>query len=440
MQQILVFLLAGGVGKRLRPLTEDRSKPAVPFGGVWRLIDFTLSNCINSGLSRIFLLTQYKSESLTRHIFNNWNFMRPHMGESINILPPQIRQTKDFYRGTSDAVYQNIYTLLREAPRDVLLVSGDHIYAMDYRPLIEAHHRQDADLTIATYPVTKTETKRFGVLRGDGDNRIQSFLEKPSEVPSIFAGEDGMYNGSMGVYVFKTSVLRRVLEEGPGVGRAFDFGGDIIPSMIDRDRVFLYPFKTDAWGHKAYWRDVGTLDSYFQAHMDLLGDKPAMLPHERNNWPLFHELTHNGPATVAGSGEGTIRKSIVGSGCRIEGDVNHSVLFPDVTIEKGARISHAVLMPGAHVEANAVVRDAILDKNARICSGCMLGMGPRMRTEGADQRLEYTKAGIVVVPKNEVVGFESQTFEKRKSKRFPRRVPKQGAWATSRGLKPNKTN
>ena len=177
MRQTIAFLLAGGEGTRLYPLTKDRSKPAVPFGGAWRLVDFTLSNCLHSGLSRIFVLTQYKSESLTRHLYNTWQFFRPTLGESINILPPQLRETRNFYRGTADAVYQNMYTILREGARDVLILSGDHIYAMDYRPFVAAHHESDADLTIATFPVPRQEAQRFGVLRAGDDRRVVDFQE-----------------------------------------------------------------------------------------------------------------------------------------------------------------------------------------------------------------------------------------------------------------------
>ena len=405
MRQIITFLLAGGEGSRLYPLTRDRSKPAVPFGGSWRLIDFTLSNCLHSGLSRVFVLTQYKSESLTRHIYNAWNFFRPTLGESLNILPPQLRETRDFYRGTADAVYQNIYTILREAPRDVLIVSGDHVYAMDYRPFLNFHHERNADLTIATFPALRGEAHRFGVLRGEQDGRVVAFQEKPKNLSRHFCNDDGHANASMGVYVFKTVALLRELEEGPGLGRRFDFGRDIIPPMAARDRVFLFPFRNGAAGQRAYWRDVGTLDSYFEAHMDLLGPQPRFNVNNPH-WPVIHAPEQIGPACFGGGASSAVRNSIVAGGCRVEGEVSDSVLFPNVTIEPGARVDHAILLPGAHVEGNAVVRNALLDKNVRVRRGTVIGIRPALIGGQYGRKVVYTPAGMAVVPKGEVVGPE----------------------------------
>jgi glucose-1-phosphate adenylyltransferase len=402
MGQTIAFLLAGGEGARLYPLTRDRSKPAVPFGGAWRLIDFTLSNCLHSGLHRIFVLTQYKSESLTRHIYNAWHFFRPTLGETINILPPQLRQTRDFYRGTADAVYQNMYTILREAPRDVVVVSGDHIYAMDYQPFVAYHHERDADLTIATFPVPRAEAHRFGVLTGERDGRVNAFQEKPKELSRIFASEEGTVNASMGVYVFKTAALVRELEEGPALGRRFDFGKDIIPGMVGRDRVFLYPFRKGAAGHRPYWRDVGTLDSYFQASLDLLGPQPLFDP--RNpEWPIIHAPDQVGPACFGCSLSTGVRNAIIGGGCRIDGEVTDSVIFNNVTVETGAHIDHAVLMSGVHIEANVVIRNALLDKGVRVSRGTVIGGRPGPLAAQCGRKVVYTPAGIAVVPKGEVV-------------------------------------
>jgi len=402
MKQTIAFLLAGGEGSRLYPLTRDRSKPAVPFGGAWRLVDFTLSNCLHSGLSRIYILTQYKSESLTRHLYNTWQLFRPVLGECINVLPPQLRQTRDFYRGTADAVYQNVYTILREAPRDVLIVSGDHIYAMDYRPFLAFHHERNADLTIATFPVARSEASRFGVLRGEADGRVVAFQEKPKELSKLFCGADGRVNASMGVYVFRTGALLAELEEGPGLGRKFDFGRDIIPGMIRKWRVYLYPFDRGAGGHRAYWRDVGTLDSYFQANMDLLGPRPAFDVHNCA-WPILHAHSQAGPALVGAGLGASVHNSIVAPGCRVEGEVRDSVLFSHVTVEEGACVERCVLMSGVHVEAKAVVRNAILDKGVRVRRGTVIGVGTTF-VAPSDGELTYTPRGVVVVPKNEVVG------------------------------------
>ncbi len=405
MGQTIVFLLAGGEGARLYPLTKDRSKPAVPFGGMWRLADFTLSNCLHSGLNRIYVLTQYKSESLTRHLYQTWQFFRPVLGESINVLPPQLRETRDFYRGTADAVYQNMYTIQREGARDVVIVSGDHVYAMDYRPFIAYHHENDADLTIATFPVPRAEAHRFGILRAREDGRVTSFVEKPKDLSHALPNEDGKINASMGVYVFKAQVLLRELLEGPAMGRKFDFGGDIIPGMINRERVFLYAFKKGALGHKAYWRDVGTLDSYFEANMDLLGPTPEFNIHNRQ-WPIIHAPEQTGPSILGGGSAGAVRNAIVAGGCRIDGEVSDSVIFPNVTIEAGARVSQAILLAGAYVEANTIVRNAILDKDVRIRRGTIIGAGSTMASARHGKKVVYTPAGVAVVAKGEVVGTE----------------------------------
>lgn len=405
MGQTIVLLLAGGEGARLYPLTKDRSKPSVPFGGMWRLADFTLSNCLHSGLSRIYLLTQYKSESLTRHLYQTWQFFRPVLGESINVLPPQLRETRDFYRGTADAVYQNMYTIQREGARDVVIVSGDHVYAMDYRPFLAYHHETDADLTIGAFPVPRSEAHRFGILRAREDGRVTTFVEKPKDLSHALPDEDGKVNASMGVYVFKAQVLLRELQEGPGMGRKFDFGGDIIPGMINRERVFLYPFKKGALGHKAYWRDVGTLDSYFEANMDLLGPSPEFDIHNRQ-WPIIHSPDQTGPSVLRGGSAGSVRNAIVAGGCRIDGEVSDSVIFSNVTIEAGARVSQAILLSGAYVEANTIVRNAILDKGVRIRRGTIIGAGSTLASAKHGKKVVYTPAGVAVVAKGEVVGAE----------------------------------
>jgi glucose-1-phosphate adenylyltransferase len=402
----IVFILAGGEGSRLRPLTDCRSKPAVPFGGSWRLIDFPLSNCLNSNLKQVYLLTQYKSESLTRHVYDTWGFLRPQLGESINILPPQLRQTQEFYRGTTDALYQNKYTIQRECPRDVMILSGDHIYAMDYRPFLARHHESDADLTIATYPVSRDEASRFGILCGDHQGRITCFKEKPVDVPAGFADAEGNYNASMGVYIFKSSVLLRELEEGPAMGRRFDFGRDIIPGMIDRDRVFLYPFTKSPGGKRSYWRDVGTLDSYYEATLNLLGPSPAFDLFNQA-WPMFHEATRNGPASVGTGGPGFIRNSIISPGCRINGNVSNSVISPNVRVAAGAKVSNSILLEGTVVESDAVVHGSIVDKHVWIQRGCTIGLEPRSPSGLSASKIQYTPAGISVISKGEVIQRET---------------------------------
>ncbi len=422
MPSEMVFLLAGGEGTRLYPLTKNCAKPAVPFGGMWRLIDFTLSNCLHSGLRRICILTQHKSESLTRHVTRAWRSFGSALGESIDLLPSSRKssslslparfpsslqgdsaaQREQLYRGTADAVFQNLDMVLREGARDVLILSGDHVYAMDYRPFLAFHRDRDADLTIAGCPVPAGEAFRFGILEAGADGRIRSFIEKPRKRSLLAPAEDGTVMASMGVYIFKTRTLLREGQERTPSARALDFGADLIPSLIGRERVFVYPYKNGPLGHTSYWRDVGTLDSYYDGHMELLGAAPAF---DLGNqaWPILHAPEQTGPSVFGGGAGHGARNSIVAGGCRIDGKVFDSVIAPQVTVEAGACVFRSILLPGVHVEAGARVRAAILDKRVRVYRGTILdaAASPIPCTYGG--KVTLTPRGIAVVGEGEIV-------------------------------------
>ena len=289
MKDVLAVLLAGGAGERLHPLTRDRAKPAVPFGGIYRIIDVTLSNCLNSACRRILVLVQYKSHSLTRHIQSSWNLFRPELGEVIEVIPPQQRVNSSWFLGTADAIYQNLYFIDQEHPKEVLILSGDHIYKMDYMKMLEYHRGSGADLTIAAIGVPVNEASRFGVLETDNDGRVVGFAEKP-EHPKPMPGNEDMAYASMGIYVFNTDILRKVtLADADNPSSSHDFGKDIIPRMIEESRVFAYKFvdENKEGTHKEiqYWRDVGTIDAYWEANIDLVEVDPLFNLYDQA-WPI----------------------------------------------------------------------------------------------------------------------------------------------------------
>ena len=275
MKNVMAVVLAGGKGSRLEPLTRDRAKPAVPFGGGYRIVDFALSNCLNSGLKKLILLTQYKAMSLDRHVNNGWRrYFCSEMGDFIDVMPPQQRIDENWYKGTADAVYQNIYAIEKECPEEVLILAGDHIYKMDYQAMIKTHRANKADLTVAALQVTVEEAKSFGVMAIDEEQRIIGFDEKP-EHPRTIPGDDGVALASMGVYVFSARFLfGQLLRDANDPDSNHDFGNNIIPAIIDDHRVFAYPFRDENKKKQAYWRDVGTIDAYYEANMDLIQVDP----------------------------------------------------------------------------------------------------------------------------------------------------------------------
>ena len=334
------MILAGGRGERLYPLTRDRAKPAVPFGAIYRIIDFTLSNCLNSGIRRIYALTQYKSISLQRHIQLGWNILSAPLGEFIEAVPAQQRIDEHWYQGTADAIFQNIYTLQAERPDLVLILSGDHIYKMDYRKMIAFHWERGADLTVAAIRMDRGLSREFGVIEVDRDWQIIGFQEKPEE-PKAIPGDPGGILASMGIYIFNTEVLVRRLIEDARSESSHDFGKDIIPMMIGKDQVFALDFRQGDCGGMGYWRDVGTIDAYYEANMDLISVTPQLNLYDLQ-WPILTYQPTSPPAKTVWIEEGrvgTALNSIISNGCIISGgNVKRSILSPKVTVHSFAEI------------------------------------------------------------------------------------------------------
>jgi glucose-1-phosphate adenylyltransferase len=391
------MVLAGGRGERLYPLTRDRAKPAVPFGAIYRIIDFTLSNCLHSGIRHIYALTQYKSTSLNRHIQLGWNILSPSLGEFIEAVPAQQRIDEHWYQGTADAIFQNIYTLQEERPDLVIILSGDHIYKMDYRKMIAFHLERGADLTVAAIRVNRKLSPEFGVIEANGDGRMVGFQEKPEE-PKTIPGDPGGILASMGIYVFNTEMLVRRLIEDARSDSSHDFGKDIIPMMIGKDRVFVFDFRQGDFGSTGYWRDVGTIDAYYEANMDLIAITPQLNLYDPE-WPI---LTYQPPAPPAKTvwieerRVGTALNSIISNGCIISGgNVKRSILSPRVTVHSFAEVGDAILLEGVDVGRNAKIKRAIVDKEVQIPPGTDIGYD----LEEDAKRFTVTASGIVVVPK-----------------------------------------
>ncbi len=408
LRKTVSMVMAGGQGERLYPLTRDRAKPAVPFAGNYRLIDFTLSNCLNSGLRRVHVLTQYKSDSLNRHIRLGWDVYNPELGEYVEVNPPQMRLTSHWYLGTADAIHQNIYTLERERPEYVLVLSGDHVYRMDYTLLIRQHVETGADLTIACQEVPREEARRLGVLDVDDRMRVRGVAEKPENpaaAPGCGAEEEPSKSlCSMGVYLFDTETLVRRVVEDSKKNTTHDFGRDVIPMMIDRgDEVYAYRFRGVKKGEDTpYWRDVGTLDAYWESHMELLSEDPSIDLHD-STWPVRSHVEPSPPVKSISEGQGAnsenrghIRDSLLCNGT-IVGDarITRSVVGAGVRIHSGTVVEDSIILGNCEVGPDAVVKKAIVDKNNRIPSGFELG-----RNHEHDERyFTLTDGGVVVVPK-----------------------------------------
>ncbi len=401
MENVLAILLAGGAGERLYPLTKDTAKPAVPFGGAYRIIDFTLSNCINSDVRRIFILTQYKSLELIRHIRDGWNILSPELGEYIEIIPPMKRISEDWYQGTADAVFQNAQSIAAEGPEHTLILAGDHIYKMNYHDMVEWHRRQGADITIATLQVCPEESPRFGIAEIDRDYRIIGFDEKPQPehaVRSVF--NPSMVSASMGVYVFNTEVLLRGLQEDAQCpDSVHDFGKNVIPSALQRWHVVAYDFR-DLNDKKArYWRDVGTLDAYYEANMDLVNVTPEFNFYD-TRWPIRTHVSQNPPAKFVFAQEGrrmgVAVDSIVCAGSIVSGGrVLRSILSPGVRVNSYCEIEYSILMPGVHIGRYSRIRRAIIDTGVRIPESCVIGYD---LDEDRSRGYTVTDSGVVVVP------------------------------------------
>jgi len=392
----LVIVLAGGAGERLYPLTRDRAKPAVYFGGPYRIIDFVLSNCLNSGLRRIFIATQYKSLSLNRHIRMGWSIVSEEMGEFIEILPPQKRVGEHWYLGTADAVYQNLYSIVRENPTHVIVLAGDHVYKMDYSKMLRYHQERKAAVTIATIEVPKGESKRFGILQVDEQDRVIGFQEKPAD-PIPIPGAPDLVLASMGIYIFQIDVLVQALEADAASPTAHDFGRDIIPSLIAQTPIYSYRFYDENKKAAKYWRDIGTIDAYFDATMDLVQVNPEFNLYDPE-WPLRTYQFQAPPAkfVFAEQGQrcGQALDSIISAGCIVSGSIiAGSVLCPNVRVHSFCHIEQSILMPGVRVGRHARIRRAIIDRDVFIPRGARIGYD----REEDGRRHTVSEGGITVV-------------------------------------------
>jgi len=399
-KEVLTIILAGGQGERLYPLTMDRAKPAVPFGGIYRIIDFTLSNCLNSGLRKIVVLTQYKSFSLDKHLRLGWNIFNNELDEYIEQIPPQQRISDQWYQGTADAVYQNIYTLEKEQPEMVLILSGDHIYKMDYRNMALFHQGNEADFTIACMEVPLNEGKRFGVIETNEENRIIGFHEKPPEpIPSPNNPETTLI--SMGIYLFNTTTLVKAIIDDAKQDTNHDFGKNIIPEMIHSKRVYAYPFTDENNNGLSYWRDIGTLDAYWEANMDLVQISPEFNLYDKD-WPIRTYKAQYPPAKTVFNKDlpdgraDMILNSIVSEGCIINGaKVEGCVLSPDIRVEPHSEIYDSIIMEGVRIGRNVRIRKAIIDKSVKIPDNMNIGYN----REEDSKHFTVTDSGIVVVRK-----------------------------------------
>jgi glucose-1-phosphate adenylyltransferase len=408
VKDVLTLILAGGKGTRLEPLTRDRAKPAVPFGGLYRIIDFTLSNCINSGLRRIFVLTQYKARSLDRHLRAGWGFLSGELDEYIEVLPPQQRIDETWYKGTADAIYQNIYSIEKEDPRYVLILAGDHIYKMDYGDMLRDHIAKGADLTIGCIPVPIREACHFGVMQVDASDRVIGFQEKPRSHAAPLPDDPHLCLASMGIYVFTARPMYELLcQDATRADSDHDFGKNIIPGMIDSQRVNAYRFRDKNRKAMPYWRDVGTLDAYYQANMDLVEIDPVLNLYDAE-WPIrtFQPqlpppkfvFGDEGPRGHARRGEA--HDSMVCQGCILSGGhVRRSVLSPNVRINSYAVVENSILFEGVAVGRHCRIRRAIIDKDVTLPPNTTIGYD----LEHDRQRgFTVTEQGVVVIAKAEM--------------------------------------
>ncbi len=407
MRRVLALVLAGGKGKRLEPLTRDRAKPAVPIGGIYRIIDFTLSNCINSGLRCMLLLTQYKAASLDRHINLGWRFLCRELGEFIDILPPQQRIDEHWYQGTADAVYQNIYTIEQTRPQYILVLSGDHIYKMDYSELIQEHMESESDATVGCIPVDVRLGSQFGVMAVNRRGRIVSFREKPRS-PRPMPDDPTRCLASMGIYLFNANFLFEQLCRDATVNESsHDFGRDIIPSIIDSHLVRAFPFRDKNTGGGRYWRDVGTLDAYYKANMDLIAVKPELDLYDQSWTIRTYQPSYPPPKFVFAHSSGSNPRvgqaldSMVCAGSIISGGrVERSVLSPNVRVNSWALVEDSILFEGVNIGRHAKVRRAIIDKGVCVPEGMEIGYDL-----DADRRHGFTVTDLGITVIGKIDGF-----------------------------------
>ncbi len=394
------MILAGGKGERLHPLTIHRAKPAVPFGGKYRIIDFTLSNCINSNIRKVAVLTQYKSLSLDKHIRMGWNIVNSELGEFIISIPPQQRVSKEWYRGTADAIHQNLFLAEQEGAEYLIILSGDHVYKMDYSEMLQYHQNKGSEATIATIEMGREKASQFGVVEVDEDFRLIGFKEKPKE-PKPIPDDPNLAFVSMGVYLFNLDVLKRYLEDDAKKDTEHDFGKTIIPSMLKESKVYACNFKDENKKEAKYWRDIGTIDAYWEANMDLVSVDPLFNLYDQE-WPLRTYEGQYPPAKFVFAQEfkggrlGIALDSIVCDGCIISGGrVQNSVLSHNVRINSYAEVRESILMENVEIGRYCKIRRAIIDKDVKIPPKTAIGYD----LEKDKKRFFVTESGIVLVPK-----------------------------------------
>lgn len=393
--------MAGGAGERLYPLTRDRAKPAVTFGGIYRIIDITLSNCLNSHLRRVYILTQYKALSLNRHIREGWNILGREVGEFIEILPPMKRVSDNWYMGTADAVYQNIYSIGSEQPKHVLILSGDHIYKMNYERMLKQHNDAGADVTVATLLTDPEECFHFGVVEIDRDSRIVGFQEKPKTTEIRSPYDASKISASMGIYIFNTDVLIPVLlKDAEDPESSHDFGKDVLPKMLDDYRTYAFNFVDENKKEEAlYWRDVGTLEAYYEANMDLVSVSPVFNLYD-SEWPIrTHQRQYPPAKFVFAETErmGHALDSLVSQGCIISGGaVQNCVISPDVRVNSFSEVEESILFSHVNVGRRCRIRKTIIDRDVHIPEGTTIGYDP----EADRQRYFVTDSGITVVTRD----------------------------------------
>ncbi len=392
----LALILAGGRGSRLKHLTLWRAKPSVPFGGKFRIVDFVLSNCMNSGIRRVGVLTQYKAHSLIQHIQKGWGFLRGEFGEFIELLPAQQRIETSWYAGTADAVYQNLDIIRNHNPSYVLILAGDHIYKMDYGPMIAHHVGHGADMTVGCIEVPLERATAFGVMSVDNEGYVRKFSEKPAN-PEPVPGRPGMALASMGIYVFNTAFLyEQLIKDADTSGSSHDFGKDIIPHAISKYRVVAYPFRDVQSGRHAYWRDVGTVDAFWEANLELIGVTPELNLYDED-WPIWTYQQQLPPAKFVFNDDGRrgmAVDSMVSGGCVVSGAlVQHSLLFSNVKVHSHAQVFDSVVLPNVDIGRHCRITKAVIDKGCRIPPGTVIGENP---AEDA-KRFYITQGGVVLV-------------------------------------------
>ncbi len=395
-RETIAVILAGGRGSRLKQLTLARAKPATPFGGKYRIIDFPLSNCVNSGIRRIGVMTQYKAHDLLIHLQRAWGHFRGEFGEHVEILPAQQQIDASWYKGTADAVYQNLEYLARHGPRYILVLAGDHVYKMDYGLMLARHAQTEADITVGTVEVPAERAQEFGVMAVDEDKRILRFAEKP-EHPESIPGKEGVVLASMGIYVFSFDYLKDVLStDAQDPGSSHDFGKDLIPGCIQRGRVMAYVFQDAETGVQNYWRDVGNVDAFYEANMELVAPLPELNLYD-SAWPMWTYQEQLPPAKFVpdtSGRNGMAIGSMISGGCIVKGAVvRHSLLFSNVVIEEGANLDSAVVLPNSHIGAGCRLRRVVIDDQCEVPDGMVIGENH----EEDAKRFYVTRRGVVLV-------------------------------------------